>query len=445
VAAALSAAALASAAGASAQDSTTGAGALTLRFKVGPAASTESFVVVTNGPAPKGATFLVDESGDHRVVVTTLGGSASECLARPVHYTSQGTDRWCVQLAGVAAGHTYKGALGEGASKLTLMVTAKHGLLWPAIATAAALAAAVAITWIATAWLPDNVTKLLLHRALRDNGGIRGLSAWGKSADGRISPGGILARVRWAKRHGKRHVLGARADLAAKLAAASSTIPVCPLRTAGEREAGRAADDIDVAELLRPGGDRATSPAEELLALVERADESIGAFSTIAQSLLARFPPENPNLAHAKRLVEDTPAQAKGYLSEFTIDGYENALRQVLSQLQQWVPTAIEDRQVHMALVGGAVSAAAGAGRAVGRGVGTAARGLLAAGAVGIFVGLLMVSAVVVVLATKYAPNATFGTGWDYFDLVATALASSSAAGIVSALLLLRGPEDWFG
>lgn len=80
---------------------------------------------------------------------------------------------------------------------------------------------------------------------------------------------------------------------------------------------------------------------------------------------------------------------------------------------------------------------AAGAPAAI---VGAAA----SAGAVIMAAGVLMVIAVGSVLAAQYVPSQTFGTWSDYFGLAVASFGSSSLAGVLALLVLLRGPQAWY-
>ena len=411
---------------------------LTIRETVGTERESRVLVIAAAGHQPSVDTFLADKSGQNPVNVRPLEPDDPLCEDvedDEVRITGLGVARWCVLLEDVGAGHEVLGKLKGSESIVALTVTARHGWGLPAIVAFVSFLLAIVLVLVSTRWLPGVATSALLWLALRSDGGITDLPKWAKQASkGRVSESGVLARVRWARRHGKQHVMAARAELDAKLAAQPRKIPDCPLRTDGEAEAART--DVKASELLTPAGTRATSPAERLLSLVERAEGAIEAFDEIAAALLERIPADQKNAA--KVLIQQTGQRPVAYLSEFTLDSIVEEFKEVLEQLRQWAAdapprmanAALDAVPVGVRSVPAQLRAAAGG----------AARATFAIGAVTLTAGVLMLVATVAVLATAYVPNHTFGTTTDYVVLAATMLGSSAAAGTLTVLLLLRGP-----
>jgi hypothetical protein len=120
-----------------------------------------------------------------------------------------------------------------------------------------------------------------------------------------------------------------------------------------------------------------------------------------------------------------------------------------LAEIQRCVPSATDEER---RLVGVAVTSDA---TAAGDQAVVQAAGLPAvvatipfvaatATAAGVAVVLMAIAAATVLVAV-YVPSHTFGTFADYVKLATTALGSSSVAGVLALLLLLKGPDDWYG
>ena len=418
---------------------------LTVRATVGTGASeSRTLTIAAVGPAPTRETTLTDETGRHTATARTLQSTDVACQGTDVRATGLGEDRWCIRLDGLAPGHVLKGRLAGAGGVVVLTATARHGWLLPAVVAALSLVVAIVLVWATSTWLPVLTVRALLSRELREDGGIAGLKGWAdRAGQGRIARSGILSRVRWAKRYGKGQVLAARDELDDLLASGQTRIPPSPLRDDAVVEAART--DVKVGELLTPGGARATSEAERLFELVARADHGIRAFEERGNALLRRIPAEHPDREAAEKLVERLPRDAVGYLSEFTLERFEASLRNGLETLRSYV-SAIEAEAADR--VAGVAETATEPEPPIGARPRTAAvaaaRTVLTGGAVVLAAGLLMAVAVVAVLASQYFPNQTFGTAEDYLVLAATMVGSSTAAGAVTVLLLLRGPEDWY-
>lgn len=417
---------------------------LTVRATVGSGSETRRLVVITAGKPPTRAARLVDATGKHKASVKVLTAKGA-CHGAPVHYTSIGRRRWCLQLTGLRAGVTFQGELVGPSATLALTVTARNGLAGPIVTCVIALLLAMLLVWLGTHTLSSAITTLLLQQAIRNDDGVEGLAAWARTAvnDGRLSSADVLARVRWAKGPGKRQLIGTRKALQTLLAAAD--IPQCPLRMEAEAEAER--QNVTRQDLLTEAGTRAQSTAEHLAAVVADANQAILGFDQGAAGLLAHIPANDPSHGAAETLMHNTQAYPAGYLSELTLNQVKGEFQDTLTQLHTYVPQAQAAPQLAMLAIAGPGLAQHMLGSYLGTPSGTtiAARAVTTAAALLITAGLTMLAAVITVIATQYLPNQTFGTLADYLTLAATSLGSSTAAGIVTVLALWRGPNAWYG
>lgn len=417
---------------------------LTLAETVGRDPEDRTLVITAVGPPPSGPSTLADTSGLHSVTVTPLPDGA-ECDRVRERRTGLGDDRWCLRVSGITTGQEYRGEITGPRSAVAVSLRARHGLWpYPFLTALAALAAGVLVTFCTTRYLPKLVTRGLLTLARRDDAGITGLSGWAAGTQGRLAPGDALARMRWAKRYGRQPVLAARAELRK----AAARLPDCPLRTAGEREAGRS--EVAAADLLTPGGARRTSDAERLLGLVGRAEEAATAFDAISARLLAQLPAGDVRRPAVASLIEERGHAAENYLSEFTVDRYVSDLADRLARIRARVheppPRALEGTAAPAVPPPAPAPAPVPAQtRTAGATALAAARFAAVGGAAVLAAGVLMITAVVSMLVAQYFPDATFGTAVDYAGLVVSAVGSSTAAGVLSVVLLMRGPQDWYG
>lgn len=414
-----------------------------IHHDVGVRSEDLTVVILSAGPPPAEDVLLVSGDGMDTVSVTTLETENDECNDVQTLFTGQGNDRWCLRLSGLGAGESVSGTLLGSGSSVNMNLNIRHWWLLPTVVAVVCFAIAASVVWISSRWLPDRITKLLLDRQVKSDHEVDGLADWAKAArKGRQSEEGVLARVRWARRYGRDHVVSMRHSL--HEAVESSSLPQCPLLSQATAEAQRT--DVPVGDLLSASGARATSAAERLLGQVERASNAKREFDTVATSLVSKIPQNDPNRRAAEQIVNRADGLAKDYLSALTLDDYVRSLQEDLKQLEAYVPKAQRATAVYPAMLDGSVgtfslrvlqdrqepeSAVAGT--------------IVTSAAMAIIVGLLMAVAIVTVLASQYVPNAAFGTGWDYIVLAATMLGSSSAAGVVTILLLLRGPQNWVG
>jgi hypothetical protein len=360
-----------------------------------------------------------------------------------------GNDPWCLHLIGVDAGHSVSGQLKGTRSVVTLTVKARQAIWLPALTGALILLLAVLAAWLAGTFLPPRVSRVLLHLEVCKDGGVTGLKEWADKADGRISTADVLARVRWAKRVGRGQVLASRASLKAALETKRSVIPECPLRDAGQAETTRG-DQVAVDDLLTPGGAATVSTAEHLLQTVETATSGLTNFIAISKELINRISASADKDA-AQKLADQTVANAKGYLSEFTLGKYLDSLQQALEDIgrRSTASETVAPGTAGLAAVSLSPSRLAASALSAVRSASVAAvstaRPMIAIVPFALLTLALMIIAVAGVLAVQYFPNPTFGSGADYLALAATAFGAAQAAAVLALLLLLRGPADWYG
>lgn len=411
---------------------------LTLRTTVGTGHERRTVLLETAGAPPSSTGSLVDASGLHAAAVTVTPLGTAECRRASLHHTGLGRDRWCLTISGIAAGQAYTGRLTGPGSAVTLSVSARHAF-WPlpAMAALAALLLAVAAAFLTTRYLPDLVTNALLAVAIRTDGGIAGLSEWARQAAGRLAPADVLARVRWAKRYGGQRVQATRATLLEK----ASKLSPCPLRTASEQEAHRS--DIVVGDLLTPGGTRATGIADALLDLVERAEQAASDFTTESAVLLTELADTDKRHAMVTGIIQQGQHAADGYLSQFNVDDYVSHLARLLDSIDAIIRPRPPQAEALAAAPPAVIWPAPAAQLATDTRM--AARFAMAGGATLLTAAVLMIAAVISILTVQYLPNPTFGTATNYLTLAASAFSASTGAGILTVLLLIRGPQNWYG
>jgi len=405
------------------------------------------YLLMSSGVPPSTAT-LTDTSGEHTVTATVQATDGGACAGQAPRYTGLGTDPWCVHLDGVQAGYEVTGTLSGDTVDVALTVKARIGIWGPALVTLIGLLAAAFLAWLANTLLPAVATDLLWRRSKFREKGITGLKAWAGKATTYLSKDDVIARVRWAKRTGKRLVVGARRALRQELESDTTRLPDCPLRQAADTEVRR--NDVRVGDMLTETGLRSTSDAERLLTAVSQATRARAAFDEIADGLMTRIPPAQ--LQQAARLKQDGDELAEGYLSEFTLDLYLEELRGYASDIQKLAeekPQSTTDLVVAFAATNlshlGSLQRAAAAGRQLGGAVAGVALPVAEAGVALLLTLTLMAVGAFAVLVAQYLPNDTFGTDADYITLLASTFASATGAAVASALVQLRGPKAWYG
>ncbi len=423
---------------------------LTIRSVVTKGSASRTVVVLTDGAPPGQDLIAVDSTGTNVAPVAVLGTTSRGCKSAETLQTGIGRDRWCLRFKNVAAGQPYQVVLHGASTVLTLTLTTRNNLVFPVLAALGALLVAVLLLMLATRFLPDLLTKRQLARAMRDTS-ISGLRRWADTAQGRLSPADIVARLQWARRYGRAQVLGARTQLHRLLDNPETHLPDCPLREAAIAEVNRPDTDVGADELLTPSGARAVSPAERLLQDVEQATAARKAFDQVCTGLLEDIPRDDDNRATAEDLWRQGDDYGTGFLSDFTIDTYVAGLRTTLNQIQALVPaqgqpvSTLAMRSLAMgALSAGGREPALAQVRATMASV-IVSDAVVAVGAVLMVALILMVIAVGSVLAVQYFPNETFGRATDYLGLAVAAFSSSSVAAVVALLFLLRKPQAWYG
>lgn len=395
-----------------------------------------TIVILASGPPPAQGGVLVTDDGGATISVQIFDPESQDCLNAPVLNSGLGSNRWCVRLTGIKAGQAFKGQLMGPSSTIALTVAARDKLRFPIAFAAVALVLSVGLLFLTTKALPLLVTSIALAQ-VRDDG-LAGLTEWIRTARIHLSLQDTLVRVRWAQRHGKQRLTAIRASLQVRLHA--SAIPKrCPLHVAAQSEAAR--HDFAISDLLTERGIAAISRAERLTSLVVKSDAAIVDFHNISGVLVSLT--SGPNLHSAQDLMDRGNALAEEYLAEFTYEPFVKRLQDTLDVLRGYVPLPVPPPKVPPHFV---PFAAATADMAIlGVNIGPTARKTLSFGMVFLAAILLMAVAVAVVLSTQYFPNQTFGSFADYVGLVAAMLGSSSAAGILTVLLLLRSPQEWYG
>ncbi|WP_148590007.1 hypothetical protein [Streptomyces sp. WAC01526] len=426
----------------------TGTPKLTLHLTTGTGTENRTYLLLAGGPPPAHEALLLDEEGLHAVRAVVTSDAGRSCTTDAPRRTGLGEDPWCVRLSGIAAGNSVSGKLAGPSSTVALALTARHAIWWPLLAAFVALVCAGFIAWLAQRWLPDAVTKLLLWNEKKRCKEIVGLTDWAdQAAQGRLALTDIVARLRWARRFGRRQIRAAREDLRLKLG--DGDLPSCPLRTSSETESGRT--DVKREDLLTDGGARANGAGEHLLQLVEQALEGLKEFRNVAGALIGQLPADaTTERARAEENKTKGEGLAENYLSEFTIDAYLSELRGYLATIERIVRPATAGLTPTVvaapALFGAAVRASlTAAGQRLRSGSATLARTSVVLGTLLLLTGSLMFVAAGAVLMAQYLPNLTFGTFKDYATLVVAAFGSAQVAVILVALLQLKGPADWYG
>jgi hypothetical protein len=188
------------------------------------------------------------------------------------------------------------------------------------------------------------------------------------------------------------------------------------------------------------------SPAEHLLDLVRTAAEGVRAFEDVTARVIDRIKEQD-----IKKTAEDMKSQAFSRItpgiSEFTLSTSLDQLRQTIADIEALTPAAgAAAPGLSAAMIPGGLPALrqAPVGRSIAAGARRAAGVVELAPLVLITVALMLV-AVVAVLATQYFPNTAFGSCSDYVGLFTSAFGSAQAVAILAALLLVRGPAEWYG
>ena len=415
---------------------------LTLRFIVGTGHESRTLLIAgaNNNSPPRLLGPIVDASGMHMLDVKVLGAYAAACQHAPVRRIGLGKHRFCLDLSGIAAGQEYKGQLEltGSANPITLTVNARHGWFFPILVSLAALMLAVLAAFLSTHYLPDQLAKVLLKHAKLRGGSIQGLNGWADAATSRLAPADILARLEWANRYGRRAVLAARAELGSK-AGSAAWLANSPLSRSCTEEAERT--EVTVDDLLTQGGGRKVSKAEHLLDLVERADRIVTEFRAVSEQMRDQFSPGDPR----REVIEDIITQSGNddqLLSDITFERWATIRN---DQLESIVNQAQVNGQGQQVFGLAAVNLSPSIRRHISVAAPASTRFVAAMGAALLAAIILMSTAVITTLFAQYAPNAAFGTVSDYLGLAASAFGSSTAVGILSVLLLMRGPQNWYG
>ena len=416
--------------------------ALTFRADIKPGRASRAIVVLADGDPPAGAVVLVDETGRRVVTATPLPAGDGRCGIDAMQ-TGLGTSRWCFALTDVQAGAKATGRLVGDRSIVTLSVEARHDWRNAALVTLAALVGALGLVVLSTKVVPGWLIRAQLWSLTRDDHGIDGFRRWATDvADVRLSRSDALARLRWAKRHGTKRIAAARAGLHADVAA--SDLGCSPLLAAARTEAART--EVSIGDLLGVTGAVETSRAEDLLGVLAAADALHADFAESAALLIERI--KDPDDAATAKVVRDRGLEIhRGYLGPRNLDAYRRSLADLLDAIVALARTSPDHtgRVIAVGVTGGGPRRA-DAGPPAPPHERLAALPVVAATATAVVVAaMLMVVASAVVLTGSYLPNHTFGSFADYATLATTALGSSSVAGVLTMVLLLRGPGDWYG
>ena len=417
--------------------------ALTYRTDVQPGRARRVIAILADGTAPTGASVLVDETGRRAVTAIPLPGSDGRCAIDPMQ-TGLGTTRWCFALIDVQAGAKATGRLVGDRTIVTLSVEARHDWRNAALVTLAALLAALGLVFVSTRVVPVWLIRAQLWSLTRHDHAIVGFRQWAIDvADVRLSRSDTLARLRWAKRHGTKRIVAARAGLQAAVAA--SHLDGSPLLAEASAEAART--DVRIDDLLAVTGAVETPHAGNLLGVLAAADASYADFCDSATLLIERIV-EPDARAEAKGLRAAGLRMHRDVLRPGNLEHYQRALEASLQAIIALVPGETDHAARVIAVGVTGEDSAAGDGRPELRPPHErlAALPVVAATATAVVVAaMLMVVASAVVLTGSYLPNHTFGSFADYATLATTALGSSSVAGVLAMVLLLRGPGDWYG
>lgn len=417
---------------------------LTYRTDVGPDTAGRVIVLLADGPPPEDKSVLVDEEGQLVVSVEPLPDDDERCGRDPLR-TTLGDDEWCLRLSGIGAGARTTGRLVGDGSVVELSVEARHDWRNPAWVALASLLLAVGLLFLTTRLLPKWLVRAQLFWLTLSDHGIDGFMKWASDVAGiRLSHADTLARLRWAKRHGKQRITAVRAGL--REAAQNSQLEGAPLVDESNAEAAKAT--VDIGDVLTVTGTVETSAAEELFAALTTADAARAAFDSSAGALRARIT-DPTDRQQAEQLHNQGLSMHRDVLRLTNLATYQQGLSSTLAEIQRRVPSATDEER---RLVGVAVTSDA---TAAGDQAVVQAAGLPAvvatipfvaatATAAGVAV-VLMAIAAATVLAAVYVPSHTFGTFADYVKLATTALGSSSVAGVLALLLLFKGPDDWYG
>jgi hypothetical protein len=417
----------------------TPSGALTLRFDVDPRAESSHTVrFLAVGDAPDDDVKLVDSEGQH-VVTATKSSDAKACdsAGSDERDTGLGESSWCVTLKGVRAGESVSGKLAGADATVKLTVTARHALLWPAIAAFVAALAAGILVWATTYGLSSLVAGLRRKAAVnRHKGEIQGLEEWDDDATDRLTEAQRLERILWMHQRGVPHLKRMRAALKKEVEAAAREMPENELLRAARHEAGRT--DVKVTDLVGPDDEVAVSDAEQLLELVRTARAGLKDFDAQVDLLMPQIP--DTSKGDAEALV----AQARASLSTLSplrVGRVLDGLQEVIDQL---IGYAAPDRTAAFAVMGmSGPRAAAARASAVLRSPRVA--GFVDAAQAGVAVVVLVAALMALVVATalsaNWAPKQTFASFWDYAALVVSVFGSATITGIVSAAVLLRSTQ----
>lgn len=410
-------------------------GALTLRFDVDPGGeSTHKVEFLAAGDAPDDAVKLVDSEGQHVVTATKSDAKACDSVGSDERDTGLGTSPWCVTLKGVRAGESVSGNLAGADATVKLTVTARHALVWPAIAASVAAVAAGLLVWATTYELSSLVTGLRRKTAVRRHKGeIQGLEEWDDDAKDRLTEAQRLERIIWMHQRGVPHLKRMRTALNKEVDADTEEMRDTELLRAAREVAGRS--DVKVDDLVGPDDEAAVSDAEQHLELLRVARAGIKDFNEQVALLTPQIPDSSKKEAEA--LVEQG-RESLSTLSVLRVGRVLDGLQEVINQL---IGYAAPGRTAAFAVMGipGPRAAAARASAVLRSPRVTGFVEAAQAGvAVVVLVAALMALVVATALSVNWAPKQTFASFWDYAALVVSVFGSATITGIVSAAVLLR-------
>ncbi|MBV9581746.1 MAG: hypothetical protein JO057_24465 [Chloroflexi bacterium] len=435
-------------------DATTAPVPLTIQLTRGPGTSgDETLLVEAAGPAPT-SSYLISKDGTVQLRASPL--PTAECSSEQKHYTGLGSTPWCLKVTGVVPATAATGTLMGASASVALTLNVRNPWFpWPTIVALLGLLVAATLLYFSGTAVPDWVAQSLLDsRVRRDVGTIENLENWLRDSAGHLTKADQLARVTWMERYGLQSVHGLREKLSAALAQAVEIPPPAPLHAAARTEADKAGGPVDASDMVGTDGKVATSPAEQLLTLVNQAHKQIDDWNNQLGALLPHITCEE-HRKQADALIGHTRALFP-LLSASMIDDVGRSMRTTLERVALFVQqdavaesaamltAAVAIRAAGRPLAATAADPAPAGGVAVGPLAGfgrTAAVGLFTLA----LVTLLMLVAAATALTTTYFPNTTFGSATDYLTLFTGAFASAGVAGVLGVVLAWTKASSWRG
>ena len=414
--------------------------------------SDQTLLLEAAGPAP--TSYLISQDGTVQLTASPL--PTADCNAAQKHYTGLGSTPWCLKVTGVQPAIAATGTLtGANASVALTLDVRNPWFPWPTIAAILGLLVAGTLLYFTGTAVPAWLAQALLDwRVQRDAGTIGDLQHWLQESAGHLTKADQLARVTWMERYGVKSVRGLRAKLSAALMQAVEIPTASPLHAAAKTEADKAGGPVDAADMVGTDGKVATSPAEQLLALVKQAHEQIDDWNQQLAELLTHVTDEE-HRRQADALIGHTRALFP-LLSKSMMDDIGRAMRTTLERVAVFVQQDAAAESVAMLTAAVAIRtagtpsavAAPSPARAGGLPAGPLA-GFGRTAAVGLFtlvlVTLLMLVATATALSATYFPDTTFGSVTDYLTLFTGAFASAGVAGVLGVVLAWTKASAWRG